>query len=581
MRLEIGKFAGFCDGVKYAVESAFSFAVKNNNDNIYVDGELIHNPQTLKLLKENNVHTLESDDDLSLIDGKDIIIRAHGVTPERKRLLQAHAKNVYNLTCKYVGRLQSIVKKYSALGYRIVIIGNAKHPEVVGVVGFANDDCYVLSSKEDILKLPSEEKNTLIVAQTTEQQEIFDSLVSIIKEKYSKVDLVIKNTICKATEQRQNEVVEIAKRNDVVLIIGGANSSNTRNLYKIASSIKPAFYVEYKEDLDKIDLSTFNSVGIMAGASTPDWLIMDIANTVKEKYSSRFKKVLNYLLDFTMASHLFFSVGAFLLSFAVSKILSEEFAHSIGVITALYYNAMSILNGYTNDALFLSDKKKYEIYSKYKIFFVSMITTSIFIILIISYRMGRDIFMLIIFSTVLGIIYNLSFKKIKSLEHSIFIKVLSSLIPFKAFIISFAVTFLLNGSIFLQHRNSVINNKLTFLFSAAFVFLLMFIRQVFFEIRSSQSDKIAGATTLTSYIDSSKLAVLVSLLPILLIMIMSILMIFHYYPSELKNIINMIPIAYSGIISLLLTNKKILSSNYLFFILIDTPLYVAGIVSFI
>ena len=285
MNIEIGKFAGFCDGVKHAVEQSFYHAAKTS-DTIYVDGNLIHNPQTLDLLKKSGVETLTDSEDMSILSGKTVIVRAHGVSPERREQLKSHASNIINLTCKYVSRAQGIVKKYSNNGYRIIIIGNSKHPEIIGVVGFASkDNTFVISKEEDINLLPEHSQKTLVIAQTTLEKSTFDRLVSLLQEKYNTKDILVKNTICNATEIRQKEVVDIANRNDVVLIIGGFESSNTKNLYKIASSIKPSFYIEFKEDLEKIDLSIYNNIGIMAGASTPDWVIKEIANEIESKYS--------------------------------------------------------------------------------------------------------------------------------------------------------------------------------------------------------------------------------------------------------------------------------------------------------
>ncbi|WP_347293057.1 4-hydroxy-3-methylbut-2-enyl diphosphate reductase, partial [uncultured Brachyspira sp.] len=324
MKVEIGKFAGFCDGVKYAVEKTFSQASKSNEE-IYVDGHLIHNPQTLDMLEKTGVKTYEdTEDDMSVLDDKTVIIRAHGISPERREALSSHAKKIVNLTCKYVAKIQALVKKHSSLGYRVIVIGNPTHPEIIGVCGFAQD-VYVVYKDEDIEKLPEDDKKTLIVAQTTLQKETFNKFVSQIQDKYKNSELIIKNTICEATEQRQNEILDIAKRNDVVLVIGGSESSNTRNLYKIASSIKPSFYVEFKEDLEKIDLTPYKNVGIMAGASTPDWLIEDIAQTIKDNYSSSFYRGINKVFDFLNYGYIFFSFGAFLMSYAIYDILNKPF----------------------------------------------------------------------------------------------------------------------------------------------------------------------------------------------------------------------------------------------------------------
>lgn len=586
MQVEVGKYAGFCDGVKYAVENAFSHASKTD-DTIFVDGHLIHNPQTLKMLEESNVATYEEGEDFSVLNGKKVIIRAHGVSPKRHKLLSEHAGEIINLTCKYVARAQGVVKKYSSLGYRIIIVGNKNHPEIIGVSGFAENkneekECFIVLSEEDILNLPDTSKKTLIIAQTTLEKKTFDFIILAVKNKYPNEEIVVVNTICNATEVRQKEMVDIAKRNDVVLVIGGSESSNTKNLYKIASSIKPAHYVEYKKDLDNIDLSNYKKVGIMAGASTPDWLIEEIATTIKEKYASQTELKIKKILDFVVSSYLLFGIGAFLLSFAVSDILSESFAYQIGIIVSCYYVAMSLMNAYTNDSLQISDKKRYIIYQEYKTFFTILMALSFFTMIIFAFREGHSVLILTMFSTVLGIAYNMSFKKVSGFKNSFWIKVLKKLIPFKAFVISFSVTILLNGSILLHHGADKINKKtLAYIFSAALVFIFMFMRQAMFEIKSSQSDKIAGATTLTAFIDIKKLATVTSLMPLILLTVMLIGIIPGWYPLNIEKTKYFIPVVYSSLIPILLMRKKMLTSRYRFSILIDSPLYVLGIIAFI
>jgi len=581
MRIEIGKFAGFCDGVKYAVEEAFLIASKSN-DTIYVDGKLIHNPQTLDMLESSGVKTYTDDLGLCTLEDRSVIIRAHGVSPERKRTLALHAKNVVDLTCKYVGRIQSIVKKHSNDGYRIIIIGNIDHPEIIGILGFASKaDTYVVLKEESVYCLPTNSKKTLIVAQTTLEQKLFTKLSCLIKERYNESDIIVKNTICNATALRQNEVLEIAKRNDAVLIIGGKESSNTKNLYNIAKAIKPAFYVEYKEDLDSIDLSKYKKIGIMAGASTPDWLIEEVANLIKEKYTKSYKKAISKVLNFILDTYLSHALAGILLSFAVYNILSQKFNYSIALIVGLYYFSMSLTNGYTNYALKISDKNKYNLYKKNKNIFYTLIILSIITMIFLSYKEGVDALILTVFSILMGIAYNISFKNLKTSKVK-YIKILSKLIPLKSLIISFAVTVLLNGLIFFTNEDVLSKDRiLAFLFCISMVFLFMFMRQASIEIKSSQSDKIAGATGLTTYINLKHLITLTSLMPVVVLIAMIIGIIKGYYPVNFDKTKYFIPIIYSSVIFQILIRKPVYSNRYLFHFLIDTPLYLAGILALI
>lgn len=572
MNIDIGKFAGFCDGVKYAVENTFSQAAKSDGD-IYVDGHLIHNPQTLDMLENSGVHTYEDKEDISVLDGKTVIIRAHGVSPKRREILSKHAKKIVNLTCKYVAKTQGLVKKYNLLGYRIIVIGNPTHPEIIGVCGFA-DDVYVVYKDSDLDNIPSDEKKTLIVAQTTLQKDIFYNFVSKIKDKYRAFEIIIKDTICEATEQRQNEILDIAKRNDVVLVIGGSESSNTKNLYKIASAIKPSFYVEYKEDLNNLDLSGYKNIGIMAGASTPDWLIEEVAQTIKDKYASPFSVFFSKIFDFLNYGYIFFSVGAFLMSYAIYDILSQSFQYQIGIITASFYLYTSLINGYSNYTIRISDKKRYMFYDKYKLFFMSVIFISCVSMFYFSHKMSVGILMLTVLSSLLGLGYNMSFKKQPKFDNSLFFKLFKKLIPFKAIVISVAVTILLNGSIFILNRNIIKEKLFAYLFSASIVFIFMFIRQALMEIKFSQSDKIAGAITLTAYIEPKKLSVITAIVPIIPILFMFAGIITNNF-SFSNNIKYLIPIVYSSVVSFIAMRRNAITiSRHLFSFLIDSPLYI-------
>ncbi len=572
MNIDIGKFAGFCDGVKYAVENTFSQAAKSDGD-IYVDGHLIHNPQTLDMLENSGVHTYEDKEDISVLDGKTVIIRAHGVSPKRREILSKHAKKIVNLTCKYVAKTQGLVKKYNLLGYRIIVIGNPTHPEIIGVCGFA-DDVYVVYKDSDLDNIPSDEKKTLIVAQTTLQKDIFYNFVSKIKDKYRASEIIIKDTICEATEQRQNEILDIAKRNDVVLVIGGSESSNTKNLYKIASAIKPSFYVEYKEDLNNLDLSGYKNIGIMAGASTPDWLIEEVAQTIKDKYASPFSVFFSKIFDFLNYGYIFFSVGAFLMSYAIYDILSQSFQYQIGIITASFYLYTSLINGYSNYTIRISDKKRYMFYDKYKLFFMSVIFISCVSMFYFSHKMSVGILMLTVLSSLLGLGYNMSFKKQPKFDNSLFFKLFKKLIPFKAIVISVAVTILLNGSIFILNRNIIKEKLFAYLFSASIVFIFMFIRQALMEIKFSQSDKIAGAITLTAYIEPKKLSVITAIVPIIPILFMFAGIITNNF-SFSNNIKYLITIVYSSVVSFIAMRRNAITiSRHLFSFLIDSPLYI-------
>ena len=232
---------------------------------------------------------------------------------------------------------------------------------------------------------------------------------------------------------------------------------------------------------------------------------------------------------------------------------------------------MSLENGYSNYTIRISDKRRYLFYQEYKIFFRFLILMSATLMFYFAYKVNVGILMLSILSSLLGMGYNISFENKSRFESSFFFRLFKKLIPFKAIVISVAVTVLLNGSIFIMHRNVLKEKPFLYCFSTCMVFLFMFIRQALIEIKFSQSDKIAGAVTLTTYIDSNKLASITGIIPIILALFMLVGIIIGKYPLEINKLKYFVPIIYSSIISFVVMKKKIITSRHLFSILIDSP----------
>ena len=579
MRIEIAKYAGFCDGVKNAVEKSFSYALKTK-ETIYVDGHLIHNPQTIKMLENSGVTTFEDSSPLSELKDKKVIIRAHGVSPKRLKEIKNHAKEVVNLTCKYVADVQSIVKKYSKLGYRTIIIGKKEHPEVIGIIGFAEEshDGYVIIKESDIESLPKDNKNILIVSQTTMQNEVFDILSEKIKDYYKDSDnIIIKNTICAATSLRQEETKKLADRNDLVLVIGGKDSSNTKRLYEVASEIKKSYYIEKEEDLYNIDFSGYEKIGITAGASTPDWLIEEIANSLNTISSKGIEKYIDNILKFLTYSNLFFAIGAFFISFMISDVLKIKNVYQIGLLTACYYFIMSSINHYTNDSLTISNNPQYRFFIKIKNIMMIIILLSTVIMLLLAYYLGTSILILSLFSFVLGIAYNMSFKKNMASSRPLVFTLFKKLAYFKAWVITLAVTILLNGSYIIYYQMDVYKQQQNIIFSTVIIFFFMLMRQIFFDIRNSQSDKIAGTKSIISFININTLYKIFAVLPILLSLSIILAVYFGYYDiNKLKYITVFL---YAFILIFIMKKKNIIRNPYSFSFLIDSPTYIIGILA--
>lgn len=284
MEVILGKSAGFCYGVKRAVEGAKDELKKAKGKTIYCLGEIVHNKQVIKDLQEKGLVFIE---DIKEAKGE-TIIRAHGIKKEIYKLAKKAKMELKDFTCPNVLRIHKIAEEHAKRGYYIYLIGSKNHPENIGTLSFCGDDVTVIETEEDvpsaIEKLrKSAIKKLLVILQTTYSVERFKKIEKLIKENIPEnVKLVIKNTICHATELRQKETEEIAKKVDYMIIIGGSNSSNTKKLYEIGKdNCKNCVCIETADELDLNAINKYEKVGVMAGASTPQELIEEVVNLIK------------------------------------------------------------------------------------------------------------------------------------------------------------------------------------------------------------------------------------------------------------------------------------------------------------
>lgn len=284
MEVILGKSAGFCYGVKRAVEGAKDELKKAKGKTIYCLGEIVHNKQVIKDLQEKGLVFIE---DIKEAKGE-TIIRAHGIKKEIYKLAKKAKMELKDFTCPNVLRIHKIAEEHAKRGYYIYLIGSKNHPENIGTLSFCGDNVAVIETEEDvpsaIEKLrKSTIKKLLVILQTTYSVERFKKIEKLIKENIPEnVKLVIKNTICHATELRQKETEEIAKKVDYMIIIGGANSSNTKKLYEIGkANCKNCVCIETADELDLNTINKYEKVGVMAGASTPQELIEEVVNLIK------------------------------------------------------------------------------------------------------------------------------------------------------------------------------------------------------------------------------------------------------------------------------------------------------------
>ena len=286
MKMTLAKSAGFCFGVKRAVDTVYEQLEMSAAERqpIYTFGPIIHNEEVVRDLEEKGVTVLESVEELEerAAHGGTVIIRAHGVEKGISEKIKELGYTLVDATCPFVLKIHRLVEKHSAEGAQIVIIGNEKHPEVQGIKSWSLDPhTAVIATPEEAEKYQAESgEKVCIVAQTTFNYNKFQELVEIISKK--RYDIVVLNTICNATKERQTEARQIAARVDAMVVIGDKRSSNTQKLFEICKEeCLNTYYIQTLDDLDINQLRSVESVGITAGASTPNNIIEEVQNNVR------------------------------------------------------------------------------------------------------------------------------------------------------------------------------------------------------------------------------------------------------------------------------------------------------------
>ncbi len=263
MEFIIAKSGGFCHGVKKAVDTALNIAPQN----VYIYGEIIHNPEVVQSIKQRGIRQVESLEEVP--NGATLIIRSHGVGKDAFKFCQRKNIKVVDCTCAFVRRTQSIVDEEHRKGKTIVIVGEKSHPEVIGINGWCENAAYIFSSEDEDFSV-LEGKECAVVAQTTYSEEKFEKIIKTLKNICEKTVEIFK-TICYTTIERQNEADELSRRCDAVLVIGGLNSSNTNKLYDIcAKNCSNVFRLSSAAELEYKTIKRFKKVGIVTGASTPN-----------------------------------------------------------------------------------------------------------------------------------------------------------------------------------------------------------------------------------------------------------------------------------------------------------------------
>ena len=475
-------------GVRRAVDMVLD-AANTYSGSIQTFGPLIHNPQVLALLAEKRISVMD------VIPEKGagiVLIRAHGVPPESKAALERAGYTVIDATCPRVIKVQTIIGKYADQGYACIIIGDADHPEVMGLLGFAGNNGYAVNTLEGFQQLPPFEK-AIVVAQTTQSVPLFEAVSAWAGA--NRPHYKIFNTICPSTRDRQAEAERLARTVDAVIVVGGKNSGNTQRLAQISqTSGKPVFHVETSAELDLDTLARARHIGITAGASTPNWIIKKISRELEAAhYRSKgpLARSVFQFLRLLLLTNIYLAVGAGFLCYCASELRFAELSLPHIVIALLYVFSMHTLNRLTGiEEDRYNDPYRAAFYEKHMLVLAAMAITAGGAGLLVAFTLGLFPFLLLLVMSLLGLSYNIylvpqgwsafKIRRIKDVPGS------------KTLLISAAWGVV--ACAFPAAASKTLN--LSAVLTAVWCTALVFVRSAFFDIIDMQGDRIAGKETI-------------------------------------------------------------------------------------
>ncbi len=502
MKVIVAETAGFCKGVKKAMEVTMGAIQKRQDgEEICTFGPLIHNRQVLAMLEQKGVH---DETQVEGCAGKKVIIRAHGIPPEQRQALRAVSATILNATCQRVAKVQAVIKWHARHGYQIIIVGDAEHAEVIGLMGYTAGKGTVISQPSQVDQLPKDWDEVLLVTQTTQNEAIFQEIRERCSSRYP--NAVIKNTICGSTHERQEEVRTLTGKVDAMVIVGGFHSGNTARLAGIArESGIPTYHVETENDLSASEMARYSTVGVSAGASTPHWMIRNVVRFLESITTDTVvDRVLwhkHSLWDVLINSNLFVALGAFMLTYAVQSFTGLETISGSCWMAAFYLFAIHTLNRYLDqDAIQFNDPERAAFDRRWQPAFVIISILAALGSLILAAMHGILAFVAILLMIASGLLYGLqvfdrtptgkaAILKIKDIPAS---KTLS--VPLAWASVSAVIPNLPN----------LFETPGTVLFTAWIILLLIFVRTAIFDLQDVQGDRLVGKETIVVFLGEAQ-----------------------------------------------------------------------------
>jgi 4-hydroxy-3-methylbut-2-enyl diphosphate reductase len=498
MKVTVAKTAGFCMGVRRAVEMVLDTANRASGP-VYTFGPLIHNPQVMDILAEKGVKVLDHVPERG--EGT-VVIRAHGVTPQIEQELVRAGFQVSNATCPRVIKVQSLLQNFVAKGYFAVIVGDADHPEVVGLLGHTQGRGAVVAAPEQVDFLPDADK-VLVVAQTTQDAQTFEGICEKVRQRFGQVEVF--NTICDSTSRRQKEAAHLAATVDAMVVVGGKNSGNTKRLAQIAERAGvPTFHVETDAELDKTAFEGLDHIGITAGASTPTWITRRVRLALENQGlgNNKGRTSLFPVMRALLLTNAYVALGAGCLCAASLALLGLSFQVAPLVMACAYVLSIHTFNNFIGkNAIRYNDPDRAAFYEKYRRPLLAVAGLSLLASLGAGLFLGLWSFFALLFLTLAGLLYNVRLVP-GTLPVAVRYPMIRAIPASKTFSVALAWGLV---AAFVP----LLSEPVSWLEPGWLVVLLWagsmaFVRAAFFDVLDVQIDRIAGQETVATWLGPDK-----------------------------------------------------------------------------
>jgi len=495
MKILVADTAGFCWGVRRALDQAVDLAKKIDGP-VQTFGPLIHNAQVMEELTEQNIHSVEN---ITEITGGTVLVRAHGIRPDTFAQLRASGADVYDATCPLVRKVQKIITKYANDDYDVVIVGDDHHAEVVGLRGYTKGQCFVVADEKEAETLPTFDK-VCVVSQTTQNDDTFARTVEVIKQKARIIRAT--NTVCEPTRDHQRETIDLARQVDLMIVVGGRHSANTCRLADLAAKEGVrVLHIETDEELKESDLAACQTIGVTAGASTPEWMINRVVEKLeafKPEVTSRLNTYLKHIMGVLVASNIYVGLGAATLTLTASLLLQPAVGRDalwrLMGAAGFFILAMHTVNRYQERSHYSGwGSFSPRAFQRFQYIMLWVGVIALLLSLGIAFSLGRNQCLALSAFGFLGALYGVKLVPLSWARHIMGIRRIKDLPASRdlatalGWTVAAAVVPLLTlGSASPLRATGVIG----------FVFLFVFLRSALIGVRDVQGDKIMGMETL-------------------------------------------------------------------------------------